>query len=79
MKVKSYKEEAAASQTQISLADFLEFYNKNIPATFGQATTELLQTFRREHPSLFKHGDMWSLDEHRKKIMDWIPSIKNTG
>ena len=61
------------SEMQISRRDFLKSYNQNMPATFPRATTPLLNKFREEHASLFKHGDMWSLDIHRKKLIEWLP------
>ncbi len=70
--VKTYKEEAAASQTQLSLLDFLRFYNGNLPTSFPRASAALLKKFKEGHAMLFKHGELWSLDLHRKKIMDWL-------
>lgn len=60
-------------EMQISRADFLKSYNQNMPPTFPRATTSLLNRFREEHATLFKHGDMWSLDLHRKKLIEWLP------
>lgn len=60
------------SQIQLTLPDFLKSFNKNMPGHLPQATAELLQKFKDEHRSFFKHGDMWSLDEHRKRIVDWL-------
>lgn len=65
------------SEVQISLGDFLRSYNKNIPEGFPHASETLLKRFKEEHVSFFKHGDFWSLDEHRKKIMDWLPLNKS--
>lgn len=71
--MKKYGEELKISELQISLADFLKSYNKNLPTGFPKASTALLKSFRESHPLFFKHGDLWSLDEHRKKIIDWLP------
>lgn len=71
--MKKYKEELKVSQMQISLSDFLESYNQNMPAGFPRATVPLLKKFKDEHSTLFKHGDSWSLDQHRKKLIDWLP------
>jgi len=71
--MKKYGEIFKASQIQLSLNDFLQSYNKNIPKSFPQATAELLQKFKDEHIALFKNGDLWSLDQHRKRIIDWLP------
>jgi hypothetical protein len=71
--MKKYSEELLVSEMRISLADFLTSYNKNLPTGFPKATTILLKKFKETHPLFFKHGDLWSLDEHRKKIIDWLP------
>ncbi len=60
------------SLIQLSLPDFLKSYNQNIPEGFPRASLSLLQKFKTEHASFFKHGELWSLDEHRKKIVDWL-------
>lgn len=57
----------------ISVSEFLESYNKNMPSGWPRATAVLLQKFRDAHEALFTHGDLWSLDQHRKKMMDWLP------
>lgn len=66
-----------ASEVQISLGEFLKSYNKTIPEGFPHASEQLLKKFKEQHGVFFKHGDMWSLDEHRKKIMDWLPLNQN--
>ncbi len=71
--MKKYSEELSISEMRISLADFLKSYNKNLPTGFPKASTALLKKFKETHPLFFKHGDLWSLDEHRKKIIDWLP------
>ncbi len=71
--MKGNKKGMIEQQVQITLADFLESYNKNMPASFPRASTKLLMKFKETHPTLFKKGDTWSLDQHRKKLMDWIP------
>jgi hypothetical protein len=53
--------------------DFLKSYNDNIPPNFPQVSVALLQKYKSEHPAFFKQGEFWSLDLHRKKIMDWLP------
>lgn len=59
------------------MAAFLENYNRNIPAGYPQASTKMLKQFQVAHPILFKHGDEWSVDKHRKKLMDWLSSSPN--
>lgn len=73
MAVKESRKEAKDYQNQISLADFLTSFNKNMPASFPQVTETLLLKFKEEHTVLFKNTDTWSLDLHRKRLIDWLP------
>ncbi len=61
------------SEKKLSPADFLKFYNENLPAQFPQASLPFLKEFKKAYPTLFKDNAPWSLDQHRKKVMDWIP------
>lgn len=63
------KERGEKSRT---LAEFLKLYNENLPLLFPRASTVLLTEFRSAHPSFFKSPGVWSLELHRKKVMDWI-------
>lgn len=62
------------SEKRISISDFLESFNKNMPKGFPHVTPALLKKFQEAHAALFK-GDAttWSLDQHRKKLIDWLP------
>ncbi len=60
-------------EVQIPLAEFLQSFNDNMPASFPRVSEEQLLRFKAEHEAFFKHGDFWSLDLHRKKIIDWLP------
>ena len=71
MKSRDYDREN--SELLIPFKDFLKSYNKTIPVGFPKATGALLKEFRAANISLFKHGEMWSLDQQRKKVMDWLP------
>lgn len=71
--MKSNKPKIKVHEMQMSISDFLKSYNQNMPATFPRATLSLLNSFRETHATIFKHGDLWSLDQHRKKLMDWLP------
>ena len=72
--MRKYGEELEISQKQMSLPDFVKSYNQNMPAGFPRASLALLRKFKEAHAILFKNGDLWSLDQHRKKIMDWLPA-----
>jgi hypothetical protein len=71
------KAELEISQMQVTLADFLGLYNKNIPIGFPRASAAKLKEFQNAHPALFKNRNMWSVDRHRKKFMDWLSSRGN--
>lgn len=61
------------SEALLSLPEFLRSYNMSIPETFPKASLPLLKKYKDDHASFFKHEDQWSLADHRKKIMDWLP------
>lgn len=61
------------SEKSLSFSDFLKSYNEDLPLQFPRASAALLREFKKAHIALFK-GDMWSLDQHRKKVMDWLTS-----
>ena len=60
--------------TKTTLVTFMESYNKSIPTDFPQASVKILKHFQTLHPVLFKNTNEWSVDKHRKKVMDWLPS-----
>jgi hypothetical protein len=62
------------SEKLISLSEFLKSYNEGLPSQFPRASLPLLREFKKEHSALFKHSDLWSLDQHRKVVMNWLPS-----
>lgn len=57
-----------------SLLVFVQYYNKNIPSQFPRASVEALETFKAANADLFKGSDQWTIDKHRKKVMDWLTS-----
>lgn len=65
--------EKERSERRRSLQEFLDAYNKNLPKAFPRATKELLLEYRQAHRGFFKESGVWTLAEHRKKIMDWLP------
>lgn len=62
------------SEKKRTLADFVALYNENLPTLFPRATEELLKEFRTGHKGLFPAGKGWTLDQHRRKVMDWLRS-----
>jgi hypothetical protein len=61
------------NEALITISEFVVAYNKTIPAEWPKANKELMQKFREANPSIFRHGELWSIDLHRKKIIDWLP------
>ncbi len=59
------------SEHKRTLTDFLKLYNENLPSIFPRATTPLLKEFKKTHGNLFSNSE-WTLDQHRKKVMDWL-------
>lgn len=61
------------SEKLLSMDDFMKLYNKDLPSDFPRASTLFLREFKKTYPGLFKSENGWSLDQHRKKFMDWRP------
>ena len=66
--------ELEQNQVRTTLAAFMESYNRSIPGGFPPASVKMLKQFQAAYPLLFKHGDEWSIDRHRKRLMDWLIS-----
>ena len=62
------------SERRLTLAEFLAAYNIGLPTGFPRASTPLLRVFSQKYPDFFKNSELWSLDQHRKKVMDWLPN-----
>ena len=75
--MKRNKEEVEASEMRVPLSIFVESYNQNIPVGFPRASVAILKNFQTAHPALFKHGDMWSVAQHRKRLIDWLSVQRN--
>jgi hypothetical protein len=69
----------AAGLNEIPLTEdeFLESFNKNMPESYPRASLSILKRFKEAHASLFKTGGTWSLDQHRKRLIDWLPQNKD--
>ena len=68
------------SEKKHTLIDFLKIYNKGIPSGFPRASFSLLEQYKKLFPTQFKIDNLWSLDLHRKKFMDWLPThLKSIG
>lgn len=65
--------EKERSERLLTITDFLTLYNEDLPKRFPRASVALLEEFRHTNPSLFKGKKHWTLGQHRKKVMDWLP------
>ena len=57
----------------LTSSEFVESYNRNMPEGYPHVSIAILEKFRNCHLSLFKSNDLWSLDLHRKRMIDWLP------
>ncbi len=62
------------SEKKLSLNNFLTAYNEHLPEVFPHASIPFLKAFRKASPALFKDDGVWSLELHRKRFMDWLPT-----
>ncbi len=74
MRNKKDREQQELNEAPVTLAVFLESYNKNTPIGFPRATPSMLKKFQEAHPALFKQKDGWSVTKHRKRLIDWLSS-----
>jgi hypothetical protein len=70
----NYKKEQEVNFDELSLEEFILYYNQNIPASFPKATKEALEEFQETHDSLFEDNKAWTIDKHRRRVIDWLPS-----
>jgi hypothetical protein len=54
-------------------AEFLASFNKNMPAGYPHVSLAILKRFKDAHLSMFKPDGLWSLDHHRKRMIEWLP------
>lgn len=67
------KNELYLNDMPLTNAEFLEKYNENMPIGYPLVTLMLLKKFKEEHLSLFKGNSLWSINQHRKRLIDWLP------
>jgi len=65
--------EKERSEKKLTIGDFLKTYNDDLPTEFPRASIPSLKEFRETFPGFFKRDETWSLEQHRKKFMDWLP------
>ena len=53
--------------------EFMDNFNQNMPAGYPHVTSAILARFKANHLPLFKGSGAWSLDQHRKRMIEWLP------
>lgn len=72
----NYKKEQEVNFAGMTLADFLHYYNQSTPLAMPRATKEALIEFKATHAPLFDEAGLWTIDKHRRRLMDWLPSYR---
>lgn len=54
-------------------AEFMASFNANMPEGYPHVTLDILERFKLAHPALFKKKNVWTLDLHRKRMIEWLP------
>lgn len=62
-----------AYELPMSEAEFIESYNRNMPEGYPKVSVMVMEKFKEAHASLFKGKGFWSLDQHRKRMIEWLP------
>ena len=57
----------------LTAAEFLESFNRNMPKGYPLVNLSILEKFKLAHANLFKDKNTWSLDQHRKRMIEWLP------
>lgn len=70
----NYKKEQEVNFVGMTVDEFIHYYNQSTPLAMPRATKEALKEFKTTHASLFDEGGLWTIDKHRRRVMDWLPS-----
>lgn len=71
--MKKASERIVPNEVPLSATEFKESFNQNMPAGYPHVTLEIMDKFRFAHPNLFKKPNVWTLDLHRKRMIEWLP------
>lgn len=61
---------------ETTAGDFMQYYNLHLPVNFPKASLAALEEFRKTHLTLFGTKITWSIEKHRKRLMDWLFSYR---
>ena len=71
--MKKIRDQVMLNEIPLTNTEFLESYNKNMPEGYPLVSLALLDKFKQTHLKLFKADGTWSLDQHRKRMIEWLP------
>ena len=71
--MKKISRKVMPNETFLTNDEFLESYNENMPQGYPLVSLAILEKFKDGHLTLFKANGLWSLDQHRKRMIDWLP------
>jgi len=71
--MKKPSERIVPNEAPLTKAEFMESYNKNMPEGYPLVSLTLLDKFKEAHSSLFKAPNIWTLEQHRKRMIEWLP------
>ncbi|MEK7566954.1 MAG: hypothetical protein AAB527_02370 [Patescibacteria group bacterium] len=61
------------NQAHTTIEVFMKAYNQTLPQGFPVVSVSTLKKFQETYPLLFKNKAEWSIEKHRKRLMDWLP------
>ena len=61
------------NEIPLTNVEFLESYNKNMPEGYPLVSLAILEKFKQTHLKLFNADGAWTLDQHRKRMIEWLP------
>ena len=64
------------SETHDLMDKFIEEYNLLFNIPNHKITRNICEQYRNEHPNEFKITAEWSIEKHRKRLMDWMSRQK---
>jgi hypothetical protein len=70
----NYKKEQEVNFVGMTLGEFIDYYNENTPAAMPRATKNALKEFQTSHANIFDESGLWTIDKHRRRVMDWLSS-----
>ena len=71
--MKKPSERIVPNLVPMTSVEFIESYNANMPHGYPHVSLEILEKFKLAHPNLFRNEGIWTLEQHRKRMIEWLP------